>query len=81
MASKTDGDSEDIDIDNVLDNDGGEDKEIAAMGVAQTIGTVCYFELKFSPAERHFRSCLLSILHLKYLHRFKRSSFLLSSSH
>lgn len=43
VASKTDGDSEDIDIDNVLDNDAGEDKEIAAMGVAQTIGTVCEF--------------------------------------
>jgi hypothetical protein len=40
VASKTDGDSQEIDIDNVFDSDGSEDKEIAAMGVAQTIGTV-----------------------------------------
>lgn len=41
VANKSDSDGQDIDIDTVsIDNDGGEDKEIAAMGVAQTIGTV-----------------------------------------
>jgi hypothetical protein len=42
VANKSDSDGQDIDIENVsVDVDGGEDKEIAAMGIAQTIGTVC----------------------------------------
>lgn len=74
MASKTDGDSEDIDIDNILDADGGEDKEIAAMGVAQTIGTVWTYSLVGTCVYNGcFRLFLLWILRQRFLLRSKKS--------
>ena len=42
-ADETDGSS--IDVDTLMENDAGEDKTFAAMGVAKTIGTVRIFLL------------------------------------
>jgi hypothetical protein len=61
VASKTEGDPQDIDIDAVLDGDSSEDKEIAAMGVAQTIGTVTFLFLQQTP-RFYFRLSLRSYL-------------------
>lgn len=55
-ADETDGSS--IDADALMENDAGEDKTFAAMGVAKTIGTVRIYLFPFCRSLIMIKPCL-----------------------